>query len=1134
MKTKTVGILIVCLSLLAGNGMANPVTEEKALKVARKVLTAGGASLGRGHQAGEDTPFTLKCVRKGTLLEGGSTTYFIFNRMDSPGFAIVAGDDDRPVILGYSQENSIDTDNLPEALGFGLSAYDQNVVQQQSSKFSHARQEIELMEPGTPVVGPYIKTKWNQWEPYNWLTPISNYDGQATPTGCVPTGVAQILNYYKSPNIYHQYNWDAMRNVYVDYSQAEGMAVATLMRDLGALMGTSYGAKGSSTPVNIALIPGVDYKQYSKDDLTTDLVDKGPLTISGWSLNNTAAEHLYIIDGYDSNGLYHVNWGWGGTSDGYFERSVIAIRHMYLQKPDDEHPAAIPAAYGGVTIDTKASRTGHRVVMTLHKVKLVGGEDFDGFLSWNIYKLSERQFNQYAGNGFYGKEVQFREASSLPNTKWDKTMQGQDIDIELELGTLAENGYYALVPKYYNNREGSYMWRPFLQLSDGNFAEDIPFIYQDGSFIFTETRLGDVNVSISKIVTASTYREGGRSSMYVELSNGGNCNFTGKLTVQLENIDNTDNKRTVDFDLFVSARDTSRTTLSTYFDFTGHYRICHAEIWKSISSGERKTYYSESIATNEFTILPSDNEQTTTAFKSSMNVEVLWNGSNYYVNDSIYQYEEANVQFWACCLEADTATLHTELWAVPLQDGLPLLLGEGCFPLNRKPSQTYKIGGGTGKLLIGDYRLVAFGRCGNCTSLFSQPDAIGKGYSGLTDIITENIIHVFDSGIDTPSLKLHYLAPIGPLYYDVYNFAEAEIENTGTTDYLGYTSDCLVANSYLSITCAPFRLKAGQKSVVFPKIYLYKDYGGTNGTYDCYLRAKVSNETRELQIPVQGTFDVNFIEKPDKYVSPSEIGFYYKDNLAKRPTYGFYSKGTLMRSLWKGEQQIGYFSTIKTDSTYSTYHVFPEGKELANIPVGEYLLKLHLTDAAGFEWPEMAYPLIVDESAYPFTVEKVEFDQETSYSYDDDIPVIVTIKNPTGKTIETAIKTELLKQHEDSWWYYDETAYHKVLLPAMQSTTIKLLTHLKHAVHKSAGKLKVNVFVCQTQRESGHLDFGVQLQSEATSLPYVSLGILSIEPVNARTPVAFYSVEGKRIKSPRHGLFLVKYSDGSTEKIYLK
>ena len=33
----------------------------------------------------------------------------------------------------------------------------------------------------------------------------------------------------------------------------------------------------------------------------------------------TIGGHGFVIDGYDSDDLVHVNWGWGGADNGYFE-----------------------------------------------------------------------------------------------------------------------------------------------------------------------------------------------------------------------------------------------------------------------------------------------------------------------------------------------------------------------------------------------------------------------------------------------------------------------------------------------------------------------------------------------------------------------------------------------------------------------------------------------------------------------------------------------------------------------------------------------------------------------------------------------------------------------------------------------
>lgn len=38
---------------------------------------------------------------------------------------------------------------------------------------------------------------------------------------------------------------------------------------------------------------------------------------------NNKAGHAFLCDGYDGDGLFHFNWGWGGSSDGYYALSAM-------------------------------------------------------------------------------------------------------------------------------------------------------------------------------------------------------------------------------------------------------------------------------------------------------------------------------------------------------------------------------------------------------------------------------------------------------------------------------------------------------------------------------------------------------------------------------------------------------------------------------------------------------------------------------------------------------------------------------------------------------------------------------------------------------------------------------------------
>ena len=51
-----------------------------------------------------------------------------------------------------------------------------------------------------------------------------------------------------------------------------------------------------------------------------ELTAKRPILYSGQSSDGG---HEFVCDGTDGNGLYHINWGWGGYQDGYFDVTIL-------------------------------------------------------------------------------------------------------------------------------------------------------------------------------------------------------------------------------------------------------------------------------------------------------------------------------------------------------------------------------------------------------------------------------------------------------------------------------------------------------------------------------------------------------------------------------------------------------------------------------------------------------------------------------------------------------------------------------------------------------------------------------------------------------------------------------------------
>ena len=294
----------------------------------------------------------------------GDAAYYIFNVGDDGGFIIVSGDDRANEILGYSTENGFDTDRIPDNFRYWLSCYQQEMqglvaTPEQDPNLIVYNPATEIRATGghlNPLLG---HTTWDQGNPYNLLCPEITVSGKKTRTavGCLATALAQIMYYYQWPakgtgsNSYttdeHKinlsvnfanstYNWSGMTPTYGSSSTtAAKNAVAKLMYDCGVAMDMDYGeSSGASfTAAAAALTTYFGYDSsvqlYMRDYfsmsewkamLKSELDAKRPVLYGGSAAKSA---HAFVCDGYDSNELFHINWGWSGVSNGYFALTAL-------------------------------------------------------------------------------------------------------------------------------------------------------------------------------------------------------------------------------------------------------------------------------------------------------------------------------------------------------------------------------------------------------------------------------------------------------------------------------------------------------------------------------------------------------------------------------------------------------------------------------------------------------------------------------------------------------------------------------------------------------------------------------------------------------------------------------------------
>ena len=349
-------LLLLMMSLAS---FAGPRSFQQAKEIALRQAAQLGISMDEASSAKAKS----KRVKS---VSGEVPAYYVFPNGEGKGFTVVSGDDRLPEVVGYSDKGTYDEENLPSNYVGFMKAYEEMVGQLDNgdSRASASIAEAKALRSSgyqQPTVAPLLGSiQWNQMTPYNNMCPKYN-DTDRSVTGCVATAMAQVMMYYQYPktlqidipayvtkkygiaigriNKGEIYDWDNMLPQYasyepLNYTDAQAAAVAKLLYHCGAACEMDY---GPSSGANVTLAILSTYFGYDSDlmqDLTRDaftlaewsqimdkeLSAKRPILYSGRSSDGG---HEFVCDGTDGNGLYHINWGWGGYQDGYFDVTIL-------------------------------------------------------------------------------------------------------------------------------------------------------------------------------------------------------------------------------------------------------------------------------------------------------------------------------------------------------------------------------------------------------------------------------------------------------------------------------------------------------------------------------------------------------------------------------------------------------------------------------------------------------------------------------------------------------------------------------------------------------------------------------------------------------------------------------------------
>lgn len=295
------------------------INSEAAFTIAERFCTANIKT---------KTLETLSLNR--TFTKGDVPLFYVFNLGNDGGFILISADSRTMPILGYSLSGKFDTEVMPDGLKVLLESYESELsVLVEDSTYTQVFSN--LTTKGLPFqTGPYLTTKWGQGAPYNYL--FSKYNA-----GCTNVAGAQIMNFYKWPLDF--VTWDILLDDYLNqpFTDNEKIEVSRLLQKCRKVFHVvDSNGLNSSERILTALTTKLKYngklifkKNYTNKEWAEIMMAeiKAGRVVYYFALRNAEPEplgHSFVLDGiYAVNenafsSLYHINWGWNGTYDGFY------------------------------------------------------------------------------------------------------------------------------------------------------------------------------------------------------------------------------------------------------------------------------------------------------------------------------------------------------------------------------------------------------------------------------------------------------------------------------------------------------------------------------------------------------------------------------------------------------------------------------------------------------------------------------------------------------------------------------------------------------------------------------------------------------------------------------------------------
>ena len=348
--------IVIASAMSSSHVLAGVIDGNHAIQIASEFLTT---QYQQQHRLSSTSHGLTLCHTCYSSTNQSIPTYYIIIDRTGGKWVIVAADDriSNPV-LAYGNSDNFDVDEMPCNMRSWLNSYSEQIENFQAHTDIPPVQATQQLSASLSSIAPMLATTWGQSSPFNGQCPKVGY--YKTYTGCVATAMAQVMRYHHFPVNETRpipayttktgisvpalpaatFDWDNMLPSYNnDYNTKQASAVALLMRYCGQSIEMNYGTSistGTFQAIPFAMNYFFGYSQaatvYMRDasndaaweQMMYDELAKGrPIIYSGY--DSSSGSHAFVLDGY-RDGMFHINWGWSGDYDSYWQLSALTPR----------------------------------------------------------------------------------------------------------------------------------------------------------------------------------------------------------------------------------------------------------------------------------------------------------------------------------------------------------------------------------------------------------------------------------------------------------------------------------------------------------------------------------------------------------------------------------------------------------------------------------------------------------------------------------------------------------------------------------------------------------------------------------------------------------------------------------------